>query len=88
MNVSAALVPEVAEARDHVRGSSGPTLLVFGDYESTAGPELRHLPVGGLGLTVHSCETSTSRDMTTRRKMRRREPLKIQEAEIRAGKLE
>jgi protein-disulfide isomerase len=31
--VSAALVPEVAEARDHVRGSSGRTLLVFGDYE-------------------------------------------------------
>jgi protein-disulfide isomerase len=31
--VSAALVPEVAEARDHVRGSLGPTLLVFGDYE-------------------------------------------------------
>jgi protein-disulfide isomerase len=31
--VSAALVPEVAETRDHVRGSSGPTLLIFGDYE-------------------------------------------------------
>jgi protein-disulfide isomerase len=31
--VSAALVPEVAEARDHVRGSRGPTLLIFGDYE-------------------------------------------------------
>jgi protein-disulfide isomerase len=31
--VSAALVPEVAEARDHVRGSSGRTLLIFGDYE-------------------------------------------------------
>jgi protein-disulfide isomerase len=31
--VSAALVPEVADARDHVRGSRGPTLLVFGDYE-------------------------------------------------------
>jgi len=31
--VSTALVPEVAEARDHVRGSSGPTLLIFGDYE-------------------------------------------------------
>jgi protein-disulfide isomerase len=31
--VSAALVPEVAEARDHVRGSHGPTLLIFGDYE-------------------------------------------------------
>jgi protein-disulfide isomerase len=31
--VSAALVPEIAEARDHVRGSGGPTLLVFGDYE-------------------------------------------------------
>jgi protein-disulfide isomerase len=29
----AALVPEVAEVRDHVRGSRGPTLLVFGDYE-------------------------------------------------------
>jgi protein-disulfide isomerase len=28
-----ALVPEVAEARDHLRGASGPTLLVFGDYE-------------------------------------------------------
>jgi protein-disulfide isomerase len=28
-----ALVPEVAEARDHVRGSGGPTLVVFGDYE-------------------------------------------------------
>ena len=27
------LVPEVAEARDHVRGSRGPTLLMFGDYE-------------------------------------------------------
>ena len=27
------LVPEVAEARDHVRGSRGPTLLIFGDYE-------------------------------------------------------
>jgi protein-disulfide isomerase len=31
--VSAALVPEVAEARDHVRGSRGPMLLIFGDYE-------------------------------------------------------
>jgi protein-disulfide isomerase len=31
--VSAALIPEVAEARDHLRGSRGPTLLVFGDYE-------------------------------------------------------
>jgi protein-disulfide isomerase len=31
--VSAALVPEVAEARDHVRGPRGPTLLIFGDYE-------------------------------------------------------
>jgi protein-disulfide isomerase len=31
--VSAALVPEVTEARDHVRGSGGPTLLIFGDYE-------------------------------------------------------
>jgi protein-disulfide isomerase len=31
--VSAALVPEVAEARNHVRGSRGPTLLIFGDYE-------------------------------------------------------
>jgi protein-disulfide isomerase len=31
--MSASLVPEVAEALDHVRGSSGPTLLVFGDYE-------------------------------------------------------
>jgi formate-nitrite transporter family protein len=31
--VSAALVPEVTEARDHVRGSRGPTLLIFGDYE-------------------------------------------------------
>ena len=27
------LVPVVAEARDHVRGSRGPTLLMFGDYE-------------------------------------------------------
>jgi protein-disulfide isomerase len=26
-------VPEVAEARDHVRGSRGPMLLIFGDYE-------------------------------------------------------
>ena len=31
--MSAALVPEVAEARDHVRGSGGPTLVIFGDYE-------------------------------------------------------
>ena len=31
--MSAALVPEVAEARDHVRGSGGPMLVVFGDYE-------------------------------------------------------
>ena len=31
--MSAALVPEVADARDHVRGSRGPTLLIFGDYE-------------------------------------------------------
>ena len=31
-NVSAALVPEASE-HDHVRGSGGPTLLVFGDYE-------------------------------------------------------
>jgi protein-disulfide isomerase len=31
--VTVALVPEVAEARDHVRGSRGPTLLIFGDYE-------------------------------------------------------
>jgi protein-disulfide isomerase len=31
--VNAALVPEVAEARDHVRGSRAPTLLIYGDYE-------------------------------------------------------
>jgi protein-disulfide isomerase len=31
--VSVALVPEFEEARDHVRGSRGPTLLIFGDYE-------------------------------------------------------
>jgi protein-disulfide isomerase len=31
--VNAALVPEVTEAHDHGRGSRGPTLLVFGDYE-------------------------------------------------------
>jgi protein-disulfide isomerase len=31
--VSAALVPEVGEARDHVRGLRGPTLVIFGDYE-------------------------------------------------------
>lgn len=31
--MSSALVPEVAEGRDRVRGSLGPTLLVFGDYE-------------------------------------------------------
>jgi formate-nitrite transporter family protein len=31
--VSATLVPEVAEERDHVRGSRGPTLLIYGDYE-------------------------------------------------------
>jgi protein-disulfide isomerase len=31
--LSTVLVPEVTEARDHVRGSNGPTLLVFGDYE-------------------------------------------------------
>jgi protein-disulfide isomerase len=31
--VSASLVPEVADARDHVRGAGGSTLLVFGDYE-------------------------------------------------------
>jgi protein-disulfide isomerase len=31
--MSTALVPEVAEARDHVRGSDGPTLLIYGDYE-------------------------------------------------------
>ena len=31
--MNAALVPEVAEARDHVSGSSGPTLLMYGDYE-------------------------------------------------------
>jgi hypothetical protein len=31
--VSTALVPEVAEARDHVRGSHEPTPLVFGDYQ-------------------------------------------------------
>jgi formate-nitrite transporter family protein len=31
--VNTALVPEVAEARDHVRGSRGPMLLIFGDYE-------------------------------------------------------
>jgi len=31
--VNAALVPEVAEARDHMRGSHGPMLLIFGDYE-------------------------------------------------------
>ena len=29
----AAVVPPVDEARDHIRGSSGPILLVFGDYE-------------------------------------------------------
>ena len=29
----AALVPELAEPRDHVRGSAGPVLLVYGDYE-------------------------------------------------------
>jgi formate-nitrite transporter family protein len=31
--MSVALVPEVADARDHVRGSGGPTLLIYGDYE-------------------------------------------------------
>jgi hypothetical protein len=31
--VTAALVPEVAGARDHVRSSRGPRLLIFGDYE-------------------------------------------------------
>jgi protein-disulfide isomerase len=31
--VSATLVPEVAEERDHVCGSRGPTLLIYGDYE-------------------------------------------------------
>jgi formate-nitrite transporter family protein len=31
--VNAALVPEIAEARDHMRGSRGPMLLIFGDYE-------------------------------------------------------
>jgi Na+:H+ antiporter, NhaA family len=31
--VSASLVPEVTEPRDRVRGSGGPTLLIFGDYE-------------------------------------------------------
>jgi formate-nitrite transporter family protein len=31
--VNAALVPEVTDAHDHVRGSRGPTLLIFGDYE-------------------------------------------------------
>ena len=31
--MSTALVPEVAEARDHVRGSRERTLLIFGDYE-------------------------------------------------------
>ena len=29
----AILVPEIVEARDHVRGSGRPTLLVYGDYE-------------------------------------------------------
>jgi protein-disulfide isomerase len=33
MNLGAALVPKVAEVRDHVRGSRGSTLLIFGDYE-------------------------------------------------------
>ena len=28
-----ALEPEVADGRDHLRGGSGPTLVVFGDYE-------------------------------------------------------
>jgi protein-disulfide isomerase len=32
-SMTTALVPEVADARDHVRGSSGPTLVMFGDYE-------------------------------------------------------
>jgi len=31
--VTATLVPEVAEERDHLRGSRGPTLLIYGDYE-------------------------------------------------------
>ena len=31
--MSAALVPEVAEARDNMRGSRGPMLLIYGDYE-------------------------------------------------------
>ena len=31
--MSAGLLPEVSETRDHVRGSGGPTLIVFGDYE-------------------------------------------------------
>lgn len=33
--MSADLGREVAEGRDHVRGSRGPTLLIFGDYECT-----------------------------------------------------
>jgi hypothetical protein len=32
--VSAALVSEIAEARDRVRGSGAPTLLIFGDGEA------------------------------------------------------
>ena len=31
--MTTALVPGVAEAVDHLRGGSGPTLVVFGDYE-------------------------------------------------------
>jgi formate-nitrite transporter family protein len=31
--MSATLVPEVAAPRDHVHGSDGPTLLIYGDYE-------------------------------------------------------
>jgi protein-disulfide isomerase len=31
--VSGTLVPKFEEARDHVRGSSGTTILIFGDYE-------------------------------------------------------
>ena len=44
--MSAALVPEVAEARDHVRGSSGPTLLIFGGaaYRSVQSLEAERVP--------------------------------------------
>jgi hypothetical protein len=74
--VTAALVPEVAEARDHVRGSRGPTLLIFGDYECPytciACRSVQFLEAEAFPSCSSSATSRSSRFIRTRSPRRRR----------------